>query len=72
MKFFWGNIVNFDQVRKAVKGVDVVIHLAFIIPPKSENNPGIARQVNLGGTKNVIRAIKDTNPSPKLIFTSSV
>ncbi len=30
MKFFWGNIINLDQVRNAMKGMDAVTHLAFI------------------------------------------
>jgi nucleoside-diphosphate-sugar epimerase len=72
MEFFWGDIVNFDQVRNAVKGTDAVIHLAFIIPPGSEDNPDIAQRVNIGGTRNVIRAMKEANPNPKLVFTSSV
>ena len=66
-----GDIRNFDEVRESVKGVDVVIHMAFVLQPKSEIDTVYSRAVNVGGTENLIKAINEENPDIKLIFISS-
>lgn len=67
----WGDIGNYDDIFRAMDGVDAVIHLAAIIPPKSEENPGLSYGVNVQGTKNIIRAMMlyDTK---HLVYASSV
>jgi len=67
----WGDIRNPSDVAAAVKGQDVVVHLAAIIPIDSEIKPDWAKEINVGGTKNVIDEMKKLSPSPKLIFASS-
>lgn len=68
----WGDIRNTKDVAAAVNGQDVVIHLAFVIPPVSEIHPEIARDINVGGTKNLLNAMKVTSNPPKIIFASSI
>ncbi|MFW9879486.1 MAG: NAD-dependent epimerase/dehydratase family protein [Candidatus Thorarchaeota archaeon] len=68
----WGDIRNFKDVEKAVSGCDVVIHVAAIIPPLADKKPKFAAEVNLGGTINIIEAMKTQPQKPKLIFTSSI
>jgi UDP-glucose 4-epimerase len=68
----WGDIRNSEDVEQAVQGVNAIIHLAAIIPPPSEKNPERAKEVNVGGTKNVIRAAEAAEPKPKMILASSV
>jgi UDP-glucose 4-epimerase len=68
----WGDLKNFDQVTQAVKEQDAVIHLGFIIPPLSEEKPELAREVNVGGTKNLVNALVEFNNDAKIIFASSV
>ena len=68
---YWGDIRNADDVAAAVKGQDVVAHLAAIIPIASEVNPDLAREVNVGGTTNVISEMKKLSPQPKIILASS-
>ena len=46
--------------------------MAAILPPMSERNGALSDAVNIGGTENVIRAIKSSNPKPGLVFTSSM
>ncbi|MHA1585364.1 MAG: NAD-dependent epimerase/dehydratase family protein [Promethearchaeota archaeon] len=72
VELFWGDIRNFSDVRNAIAGIDVIVHLAAIIPPLADEHPKLAEQVNVGGTKNIVRAIKETNPKCKLIYTSSI
>jgi UDP-glucose 4-epimerase len=67
-----GNILNIGDVGKAVSGVDVVIHLAAVIPPLTDRIPELAEYINVGGTESIINAIKKQSKRPKLIYTSSV
>ncbi|MHA2048900.1 MAG: NAD-dependent epimerase/dehydratase family protein [Promethearchaeota archaeon] len=72
VEILWGDLRNFSDVEKAVKGCDVVIHVAAIIPPLADKKPKFAESVNVGGTSNVIKAMERQPIKPKLIFTSSV
>jgi nucleoside-diphosphate-sugar epimerase len=68
---YWGDITIPEHVNNVVRNQDCIIHLAAIIPPLSEKNPTLAYNVNVGGTKNLIKAaIKQKNPL-KLIIASS-
>jgi len=67
----WGDIRNSNDVAAAVKGQDVIVHLAAIIPLDSEIKPDWAKEINVSGTKNIIDELKKLSPSPKLIFASS-
>ena len=67
-----GDLCNIADVGEAVKGVDAVIHLGAMIPPAADVRPGYARYVNLGGTQNVIRALKDSANDALLVYSSSV
>jgi nucleoside-diphosphate-sugar epimerase len=72
VEIFWGDLRNYDDVEKAVTGMDIVIHLGAIIPPLANEHPELTEPVNVGGTKNIISAIKSQSPQPKLVFSSSV
>ena len=67
----YGNIQDFEAVKKAVKESEAVIHLAAIIPPLSKKNRQLTMDVNLGGTVNIVNAIKQIKGNIPLIFTSS-
>lgn len=69
---FWGNINDGRDVHEAVKDQDIVIHLAFIIPPLSEARPGFTKKINIDGTKKIIEALKLYNKKGRIIFGSSV
>ncbi|TFF97734.1 MAG: NAD(P)-dependent oxidoreductase [Promethearchaeota archaeon] len=71
-KTIWGDILEKGDVKKAVQGVDFIIHLAAIIPPLSENNPELAYKVNVEGTRNLVNAAKSLPNKPKVIMASSV
>lgn len=72
IKTIWGDIRNSDDVEKVVVRQDLVIHLAAIIPPLADKKPDLAESVNVGGTSNILNAIKKSPIKPKLIFTSSI
>ena len=73
VEMFWGDLRNFNDVKRAVQNVDVVIHLGAIIPPLADIKPELAEAVNVFGTNNIIRAMEQQkNIKPKLIYTSSI
>jgi len=73
----WGDLRNDDDVASAVRHQDVVVHLAFIIPKLSatgvecEAQPDWAHEINVGGTRRLVDAIRTDGGSARLIFTSS-
>lgn len=72
IQIFWGDLRNFNDIEMAVHDIDVVVHVAAIIPPLADKKPKLAESVNVGGTTNIIKAIENQPKKPKLIFTSSV
>jgi len=61
-EFIEGDINNIEEVRKAVKDIDIVIHLAAITDaPSTINNRELTFNVNLEGTKNVLNASINAN-----------
>ena len=71
IKVHWGNLLDPASIKSALEDVDVVIHLAGIIPPLSEANNKLCQRVNVGGTKNLIEEIQNNINKPPIIFTSS-
>jgi len=68
---FWGDIRKPEDLAAAVKEIDVVIHLAFLLPPLTDTKPEMARDINVGGTQRLIEAMKKVSPKAKIIFSSS-
>lgn len=66
-----GDLRDAAAVRSAVRGVDAIVHMGFVIYPESEAAPELARAVNVGGTTNVIEAAEAEATPPKLVFCSS-
>ena len=53
--FIKGDITIKKDIKNAVKGHDIIIHLAAIVGfPSCKNNPELAYNVNVMGTKNLI------------------
>jgi nucleoside-diphosphate-sugar epimerase len=70
VRFIKGDIRNYEEVRNACKGMDVVIHSAAIIDWGTLTEAEVY-SVNVGGTENVVNACKE-NKVPYLVFTSSL
>jgi|YNPNPStandDraft_1061719.scaffolds.fasta_scaffold01887_10 UDP-glucose 4-epimerase len=74
----WGDLRRPEDVAAAVADQEVVVHLAFIIPKLSatgvecESAPDWAREINVGGTRNLIEAMNAQPTPPRLIFASSL
>jgi nucleoside-diphosphate-sugar epimerase len=70
-QLFVGSILDRDLVRKAMKGVDFVFHLAATVSVSgSVQNPNECAEINAGGTTIVLEEAARAR-AKKLIFSSS-
>jgi nucleoside-diphosphate-sugar epimerase len=67
--FIKGDVRIKNDLKEAVKNKDIIIHLAAIVGfPACQNNPELARHVNVGGTQNLIEV---TNPEQVILYGST-
>jgi len=75
LRYFWGDVRKVSDVERALPGADAVCHLAALIPPAADASPGLAYEVNVGGTKAVIAALaaaRERGEDPFLVHASSI
>src|SRR5680860_1434063 len=66
-----GDIRNLDDCRKAVEGVDYVLHEAALgSVPRSINDPVTTNDVNIGGFLNMLVAARDAKVK-RFVFAAS-
>jgi dTDP-glucose 4,6-dehydratase len=71
MEVFAGDIADRDSVRAAIKGCDVVFHLAALIAiPYSYQAPASYIRTNIEGTLNVLQNARDLNVA-RILQTST-
>lgn len=71
VSFIIGDIRNYHSIDSAIRGMDIVFHIAAMkIVSICENNPYEAFVTNIIGTENVIRSAS-LNGVEKVVFTSS-
>ncbi|MEO1731346.1 MAG: UDP-N-acetylglucosamine 4,6-dehydratase (inverting) [Pseudomonadota bacterium] len=64
LRYFIGDIRDKDRLRRALEGVDVVVHAAALKQvPAAEYNPFECIKTNVLGAQNVIESCFDTNVS---------
>lgn len=64
MRYFIGDVRDFERLKRAFKGIDYVIHAAAMKHvPIAEYNPDECVKTNINGAENVIRATLETNVS---------
>jgi nucleoside-diphosphate-sugar epimerase len=68
----WGDVRDDVAVRAAMEGVDAVVHLAAVIPPRALEEPAYARAVNVEGTRQVLAAARQQAKPPRFVFASSL
>ena len=67
----WGDITDPASIHAALEGVDAVVHLAGIIPPKVDRAPDLARRINVDGTRRLIEQMESSETANRLVFASS-
>ena len=67
-----GDITWPDSVGPALRGVDAVLHMAALLTVNTASNRELATKVNVGGTRNIVEAIRSERRTIPLVYTSSV
>lgn len=62
----FGDLTDYAAVERCVRGADVVLHLGAVVSPLADDHPELTRRVNVGGARNIIRAVK-AQPDPASI-----
>ena len=72
IKFFPGDIRDPNGVREAMKGIDIVFHLAALIAiPFSYHSPDSYIDTNVKGTLNIIQAARENKVKRVLVTSTS-
>ena len=68
LKLICGDVRSYEDVRKAMEGASVVVHLAFgTLGTKKDHE-----EVTVGGTENIVRAAKDLGVRRVVVISSWV
>lgn len=67
-----GDLTRPMDVARAVAGVDAVIHLAAVIPPRADREPDRAYAVNVTGTHNLLAALERSEKRVRVVHASSI
>ncbi len=67
----WGDVRTAD-VDALVAPVDAVVHLAGVLPPRTETSPELAEDINVRGTMRLIDAVERAAHAPLFVYPSSV
>lgn len=66
-----GDMRRGADLSKAMQGQDVVIHMAYMLPPASEDRPELAHSINVDGTRALLDAAQSLPEPPRFFFASS-
>ncbi len=70
LRIVFGNVYDYSAAKKAVSGADYVLHMAAIIPPKSDYDAALTYKTNFEGTKCLVDAINDVGLNDKTKFVN--
>jgi nucleoside-diphosphate-sugar epimerase len=57
LEVFWGDLLNPADVQRAIRDVDLVLHVGAVVSPLADQHPELAQRVNIGSMQNIIRAV---------------
>lgn len=74
VNIIWGDLCKYDDVKKAVIDVDMIIHMGALVSPVADEFPDLAWKINYEGSKNIINVIKELKKenSIELVFIGTV
>ena len=67
-----GDVRDRVAMDRAVNEVDVVVHLAYVIPPRAWQEPELAESTNVRGTQNLLDAARAAPTPPRFLFASTL
>jgi nucleoside-diphosphate-sugar epimerase len=70
----YGDLTDYDDVERCVRGADFVLHTGALVSPVADDQPELTMKVNVGGARNIIRAVKaqDDSDSIGVVMIGSV
>ncbi|HZK33276.1 MAG TPA: NAD(P)-dependent oxidoreductase [Tissierellaceae bacterium] len=69
----WGDLTNYEDVKKAIGNVDYILHVAAFVSPEADYEPEKAWDINVGSTENILKAIDELGLyNVKLVYIGSV
>jgi len=70
----WGDLRDYETSLKCVTGVDYVLHVGGLVSPSADPFPYETQEVNIGGMKNICRAVlaQENKDSIKVVYIGSV
>ena len=71
-EFILGDIRNFETCKKAMEGMDFVIHQAALgSVPRSISDPITSNEVNVSGFLNILTAVNDAPNIKRMVYAAS-
>jgi nucleoside-diphosphate-sugar epimerase len=67
----WGDMRRPEDLQRAVAGQEVILHLAYVLPPASEDHPEAVYEINVRGTRRLLEAARAQPQPPRFLFASS-
>ncbi|KRL41817.1 NAD-dependent epimerase/dehydratase family protein [Liquorilactobacillus nagelii] len=59
INIIYGDLLDYQLVKRILKGIDLVIHIAAFVSPAADYYPKKAMQVNYGSMRNIIWALRE-------------
>ena len=72
IEMLWGDFTDKDISKKSIENIDVIIHLAAVVPPKSEKNREATFAVNVDASKMFIDFVEQSDKKIGFVFGSSM
>lgn len=73
LEVVWGDLRNYEDVKRAIKDVDYILHVAAFVSPKADYEPELAWDINVGSIENILKAIAELQmENVKLVNIGSV
>ncbi len=64
------DLLNAQSIEQAVNGIDTIVHLAALNDIECANNPNLAHEVNVVGTRNLVKCATDAGVQ-RIIYLST-
>ncbi|MGM0576182.1 MAG: NAD-dependent epimerase/dehydratase family protein [Myxococcota bacterium] len=68
----WADVTDTEALARVVGESSGILHLAGVLPPGSEAEPGLARRVNVGATAGLVDLASRHSDPPVFVYPSSV
>ena len=74
VRVVWGDLLNYDDVLRAVEGAEYVLHVGGMVSPRADYKPKSVLEVNITAAEHVVRAVKAQPDSDhiKVVYIGSV